>query len=100
MTSDELKEYRRSRNWSQATLAAELEVSIHAVQAWEQGKNPIPKVVEKHLLSQTEVNIPLDLIMAINEKARELNIGFDDALFEVIRAGLPTVKKSGLESKG
>lgn len=91
MTPSELKDIRRRKNLSQAAFAAELSVSIHAVQSWEQGKNPIPPVVEKHLLSQTEVGLPLELILAVNDKARELECGFNEALFEVIRAGLKNV---------
>ena len=92
MTADEMKEYRRQKGWSQARLAEEVEVSIHAVQSWEQEKNPIPKIVEKHLRSQTEISIPLDLIMQIQAFARAEGGNFDQALFALIRKGLANGK--------
>ena len=88
MSSEELKAFRRKKGWSQARLAKELEVSIHTVQAWEQGKNPIPKLIEKHLLSQLGVSIPIELILDINQVAKDENITFDEALFKVIREGI------------
>ena len=88
MSSEELKAFRRKKGWSHARLAKELEVSIHTVQAWEQGKNPIPKLIEKHLLSQMEVSIPIELILDINQVAKDENITFDEALFKVIREGI------------
>ena len=88
MDSDSLRHYRKGRGLSQAQLADELDVSIHTVRSWEQGKNPIPKIVEKHLLSQVEAAIPVSLIVEINKRAHEKGETFDQALFAIIRAGL------------
>ncbi len=88
MTSEEMKAYRSKKGWSQARLAKELEVSIHTVQAWEQGKNPIPRPIEKLLLSQMEFSLPIELILEINQVAKDERISFDEALFKLIREGI------------
>ncbi len=88
MTSEEMKAYRAKKGWSQARLAKELEASIHAVQAWEQGKNPIPKLIEKHLLASTEFSLPIELILEINRVAKEEDLSFEEALFKLLREGI------------
>lgn len=92
MTPREIKEFRRKKNFSQAELAAELGVSIHAVQSWEQGKNPVPAAVEKLLMFQVELGLPVEFVTALSEKARELGITFEEAFYSALRAGIPHVE--------
>ena len=42
-----LKEKRKQLNMTQKELAQSLSVSVHTVRAWEQEKNPVPKMVFK-----------------------------------------------------
>ncbi len=93
MQPQQLKDWRRKRNWDQAQLAAHIGQSIHTVRAWEQGKNPIPPVVERHLLSEVDLTIPLSLITKLTDLAAKMGRTFDDVLFESIKLGLPVVEK-------
>ena len=63
MTPDEFKQARESPGPSQSKMAHQLEVSYQTIQAWEQGRNPISKVVEMavlHLLN-TSIEKPKEL---------------------------------------
>lgn len=88
MTPEQFKAARKSRGWDQAKAAASLKVSIHTVRAWEQDKNPVPHWVEKEMLSEAELKVPLDLITQINEIAASEKISFDHALAKTLREGL------------
>ena len=46
MTPDEFKQARKVLGLSQSKMAHQLEVSYQTIQAWEQGRNPISRVVE------------------------------------------------------
>lgn len=100
MQPQQLKDWRRKRNWDQAQLAAHIGQSIHTVRAWEQGKNPIPPVVEKHLLSEVDLTIPLSLITKLTDVAAKMGRTFDDVLFESIKLGLPVVEKEFAPASG
>ena len=50
MTPDEFKQARGVLGLSQMKMANALEVSYQTIQAWEQGRNPINKVVEMAVL--------------------------------------------------
>ena len=55
MTPKEFKKARQALGLSQSKMSHQLEVSFQTVQAWEQGRNPINKVVEmavSHLLKR------------------------------------------------
>ena len=55
MTPKEFKKARQVLGLSQSKMSHQLEVSFQTVQAWEQGRNPINKVVEMavfHLLKR------------------------------------------------
>ena len=55
MTPKEFKNARQALGLSQSKMSHQLEVSFQTVQAWEQGRNPINKVVEmavSHLLKR------------------------------------------------
>jgi DNA-binding transcriptional regulator YiaG len=59
MTSDEFKQARSVLGFTQRILADHLHVSIQTIQSWEQGRNPINKVVEMavlHLLNTSGKN--------------------------------------------
>jgi|ETNvirnome_6_100_1030635.scaffolds.fasta_scaffold85059_2 DNA-binding transcriptional regulator YiaG len=59
MTPDEFKQARGVLGLSQMKMANALEVSYQTIQAWEQGRNPINKVVEMavlHLLNTSGKN--------------------------------------------
>ena len=63
MTPDEFKQARKVLGLSQSKMAHQLEVSYQTIQAWEQGRNPISKVVEMavlHLLN-TSIEKPKEL---------------------------------------
>lgn len=47
MKSEELKEFRKSRKWSQKRLAYELGVIQQAVSKWESGDREIPLYIKK-----------------------------------------------------
>jgi len=47
MKPEQLKQFRKSREWSQKRLAEELGVIQQAVSKWESGKREIPKYIEK-----------------------------------------------------
>jgi DNA-binding XRE family transcriptional regulator len=49
MENKELRESRERAGWSQARAAQELGVAIQTVQAWEQGRHPIPAWVDRLL---------------------------------------------------
>lgn len=66
----------------------ELKVSVHTIRSWEQGKNPIPRLVEKHLLSETDLLVPLDLIGQINQVAARDDVSFQEALVRTLKKGL------------
>ena len=62
MTPEEFKQARKVLGLSQSKMSHKLEVSFQTVQAWEQGRNPISKVVEMavlHLLN-TSGKRPVD----------------------------------------
>lgn len=94
MTGQQLKDLRTQKGWDQAKTADELGVSIHTVRSWEQDKNPIPQTVEKLLLSEVDLKIPLDLILSVNKVATERSISFDEALFDAIRKGIAKSEES------
>jgi DNA-binding XRE family transcriptional regulator len=96
MEARDLKEYRKkhSPRLTQQELADELEVSLHTVQSWEQGKNPIPKWVEKIITSQRDIGIPLDLMMQISQAAQEDGVSFEHAFFSILKDGLTRRPKS------
>tara|TARA_R100000808_G_scaffold22281_1_gene48407 strand:- start:336 stop:539 length:204 start_codon:yes stop_codon:yes gene_type:complete len=63
MTPNEFKHARQVLGLSQSKLANHLDVSYQTIQAWEQGRNPISKVVEMavlHLLN-TSIEKPKEL---------------------------------------
>jgi DNA-binding transcriptional regulator YiaG len=63
MTPDEFKQARKVLGLSQSKMAHQLAVSYQTIQAWEQGRNPISKVVEMavlHLLN-TSIEKPKEL---------------------------------------
>jgi transcriptional regulator with XRE-family HTH domain len=88
MTPQQLKDFRSRKGWDQERAAKELRVSIHTIRSWEQGKNPIPPLVEKHLMAETDVALPIDLILSLNRLAAELGRPFEDVLFDAIKSGL------------
>lgn len=45
MTPDELRGHRHRRGWTQADLAAYLDVRVITVTNWETGRSPIPRPV-------------------------------------------------------
>ena len=45
MTPQEFREWRRSHGWSQAAAAKRLGVVLQTVKFWEQGRNPISRLV-------------------------------------------------------
>ena len=58
MTPDEFKQARKVLGLSQSKMAHQLEVSYQTIQAWEQGRNAISKVVEMavlHLLNTSGI---------------------------------------------
>jgi transcriptional regulator with XRE-family HTH domain len=93
MTPQQLKSLRTGRGWDQARLASEVGVSIHTVRAWEQGKNPVPPLVERHLLQEVELRPPVDLVLEINELSGQSNMSFNETLFESIRLGLQKLRE-------
>ena len=50
MTPDEFKQAREVLGLSQSKMAQQLDVSYQTIQAWEQGRIPINKVVEMAVL--------------------------------------------------
>tara|TARA_R110002020_G_scaffold245223_3_gene458891 strand:+ start:12800 stop:13009 length:210 start_codon:yes stop_codon:yes gene_type:complete len=63
MTPNEFKQARSVLGLSQTKMASKLDVSYQTIQAWEQGRNPISKVVEMavlHLLN-TSIEKPKEL---------------------------------------
>ncbi|HYF35048.1 MAG TPA: hypothetical protein VD994_07130, partial [Prosthecobacter sp.] len=84
------------KGWDQARLAQELGVSIHTVRSWEQGKNPIPPLAQKHMLQQADIAVPLDLIVDLNQYALDTGMSFEAALSAILKTGLkhsPTKKR-------
>jgi transcriptional regulator with XRE-family HTH domain len=49
MKPEQLKQFRKSRGWSQKRLADELGVIQQAISKWEAGKREIPKYIEKSI---------------------------------------------------
>lgn len=92
MTPIQLKQWRIEKGWSQEQAAKELSVSIHTVRAWEQGKNPVPQIVEKHILTEVDLRIPLDIITTLKDVAFSSGEPFEKVLVRALRAGLVTLK--------
>lgn len=92
MTPEQLKDLRTKRGMSQKELANKLGKSVHAVRSWEQGKNPIPHLVEKALLSEVQIATPIDLVNDIQAYALEARCSFQEATYAILRAGIRASK--------
>ncbi|MGC4017533.1 MAG: helix-turn-helix domain-containing protein [Luteolibacter sp.] len=102
MTAEELKEIRKSRmKMTQLELADLLQVSIHAVQAWEQDKNPVPKSIAQLIDTYRELKFPLATLIRISAVARDLGITFEEAFFDSIKIAIngDQAPKSGKRGK-
>lgn len=45
MAGEDLRAHRLRRGWTQADLAAYLDVRVFTVQSWEAGRSPVPRPV-------------------------------------------------------
>ena len=46
MTPQEFRDWRRSHGWTQAKAAERLGMKLQTVKFWEQGRNPISRLVK------------------------------------------------------
>ena len=75
MTPKEFKNARQSLGLSQSKMSHQLEVSFQTVQAWEQGRNPINKVVEL-------------AIKTLLKEIKMIVVKEDDGWYQYVRTGI------------
>ncbi|WP_009964906.1 helix-turn-helix domain-containing protein [Verrucomicrobium spinosum] len=94
MDAKQLKDWRKAKGWSQADTAKHFQVSIHAVQSWEQGKNPIPPQIERLILAEVDLKVPLSMISEIHQIATDNGVSFDEAVKLILGSGLKSLRST------
>lgn len=91
MTPEQLRHLRESRGLTREQLADELkDCSASTVNKWERGMHAIPSWVEEKMLRKVPLEMPIDEIHALLNRAQEDGITFPELLARAIRSYLST----------
>jgi ribosome-binding protein aMBF1 (putative translation factor) len=93
MTAGELKLWRESI-MSRATLGQKLKTSPRTIEAWEQGRRPIPdreadRIMNLMVQDTLKIPLPVEVKEKLERLAKERGVDPANWALELIRAALP-----------
>ncbi len=100
MSKEELKKLMREMRYSRKDFAERLEISIHTLDSWIQGKREVPKTMSALInLTFTQFDKPeQDPVLEAIERLSNMIIRNDDLLSEGVKQTLLNTEKINMKS--